>query len=69
MKERCPNAKKYNVGRDPRTRKPRWICKVTCQICRGGGTVQDCPDCSGAGLRVGGVLCTTCATCGKVPST
>jgi RecJ-like exonuclease len=68
MSDRCPNVTKSYNGKDPRTRKTVYKCKVTCMICKGVGRVEECPDCQGAGLRSGGFPCNTCGTCGKVPS-
>lgn len=68
MSQRCVNAKRHNLGRDPRTSKVKWICKLTCEICRGASLVDDCRDCGGAGLRVGGLPCLTCRNTGKIPA-
>lgn len=68
--ERCPKAKSYNVqvGKSDKHVK-KYICKVTCELCRGTGKLTTCPVCQGAGLKAGGVPCETCHTRGKVAAT
>jgi RecJ-like exonuclease len=63
----CPNARKVHALR-ARRHFDEYKCDVLCVLCNGSAVVDDCPDCDGCGLRVGGVRCETCRCQGKVPA-
>lgn len=63
----CPNASKKKTIMGAKT-VISYRCASHCTLCHGTGYVEDCRDCAGAGLRVGGVRCDTCQCTGKVPA-
>jgi len=63
--EPCPKARQVKTIIN---RRDRFIykCKLLCPYCAGTARVMTCPDCDGAGLKLG-VACGRCKTTGKVP--
>ena len=68
MSEPCPNAKKNKRLHGGKVIGYTFTCQPLCELCRGRGEVDECPDCDGCGLRRGGTRCETCRCYGKVPA-
>lgn len=66
MVTRCPKAKPYSItDKATGSKRTRYICKGSCELCRGTGEQITCPVCDGVGL-VRGAKCTSCGTRGKI---